>query len=52
MHIHKNGHNTSSSQLGITSLGTRVRGLMGMGLDHALSCVMCFVLNMLYDLCE
>ena len=28
------------------------RGLIGMGLDHALLCVVCFVLNMLCDLCE
>ena len=25
---------------------------MGMGLDHALLCVACFVLNMLYDMCD
>ena len=25
---------------------------MGMGLDHALLCVTCFVFNMLCDLCE
>ena len=24
---------------------------MGMGLDHALLCVVCFVLNMLCDMC-
>ena len=24
---------------------------MGMGLDHALLCVACFVFNMLYDMC-
>ena len=26
--------------------------LTGMGLDHALLCVMCFMLNMLCDMCE
>ena len=25
---------------------------MGMGLDHALLCVACFVLNMLCDMCD
>ena len=47
---------TSSSQLGIKSLGTRVPRDDIMGLDHALLCVACFVLNMLCDmygdLCE
>ena len=27
------------------------RGLIGMGLDHALLCVTCFLLNMLCDMC-
>ena len=27
------------------------RGLMGMGLDHALLCVACFFLNLLCDMC-
>ena len=30
----------------------KYRGLMGMGLDHALLYVACFVLNMLCDMCE
>ena len=47
MGIHKYGPNTSSSQLDIKSLGTRAR----MGLDHALLCVSCFVLDMLFDMC-
>ena len=54
MGIHKYGPYTSSSHLGIKSLGTRVPradGLMGMGLDHALLCVACFVFNMLCDMC-
>ena len=50
--IHKYGPDTSSSQLGIKSLGTRVPRNMCMGLDHALLCVTCFMLNMLCDLCE
>ena len=27
-------------------------GLTGMGLDHALWCVACFVLNMMCDMCD
>ena len=51
MGIHKYGPDTSSSQLSIKSLGTRVPRLMGMSLDHALLCVVCFVFNMICDMC-
>ena len=50
MGIHKYGPDTSSSQLGIKSLGARVPRADGMGLYHAFLCVTCFVLNILCDL--
>ena len=43
MCIHKYGHDISSSQLGIKSLGTRIPRTVGHGLDHCMGCIICFV---------
>ena len=44
MGIHKYGPNTSSSQLGIKSLGTQILRTVGHGFDHCMGCIICFVL--------
>ena len=49
MGIHKYSPDTSSSQLGIKSLGIVVPRVDGHGSRHALLCVVCFVLNILCD---
>ena len=43
MGIHKYGPDTSSSQLGIKSLGTRIPRTVRHGLDHCMGCIICFV---------
>ena len=43
MGIHKYGPDTSSSQLGIKSLGTRTPGTVGHGLNHYMGCIICFL---------
>ena len=51
MGIHKYGFDTSSYQLVIKSLGTRVPRADGHGSRSCLLCVACFVLNMLCCMC-
>ena len=41
--IYKYGPDTSSSQLDIMSLGTRIPRTVGHGLDHCKGCIICFV---------
>ena len=43
MGIHKYGPDTSSSQLDIKSLSTRIPRNVGHGLDHCMGCIICFV---------
>ena len=43
MGIHMYGPNTSSSQLDIKSLDTRIPRTIGHGLDHCMGCIICFV---------
>ena len=43
MGIHKYGPGTSSSQLYIKSLDTRIPRTVGHGLDHCMWCIICFV---------
>ena len=43
MCIHKYGLDTSSSQLDIKSLGTRIPRIVRHGLDHCMGCIICFV---------
>ena len=43
MGIHKYGPDTSSSQLGIKSLGIQIPRTVGHGLNHFMGCIMCFV---------
>ena len=52
MGIHKYGPDTSSSQLGIKSLGTRVSRADEHGSRSCIVLCYVFVLNMLCDLCE
>ena len=51
MGIHKYSPYTSSSQLGIKSLGTRVPRANGHRARSCILCVACFVLNMMCDMC-
>ena len=56
MGIHKYGPDTSSSQLDIKSLGTRIPKIVGHGSRSCIvvCCVLrvtCFVLSMLCDMC-
>ena len=43
MGIHKYGPDTSSSQLDIKSLGTRIPKTVGHELDHCMGCIICFM---------
>ena len=43
MGIHKYGLNTSSSQLDIKSLGTRIPRTVRHGLDYCMGCIICVV---------
>ena len=43
MGIHRYGPDTSSSQLDIKSLGTRIPRTVGHELDHCMRCIICFV---------
>ena len=49
--IHKYGPDTSSSQLGTKSLGTRIPKTVGRGLDHCIRCIICFVFKHAQCLC-
>ena len=47
MGIHKYGYNTSSSQLDIKSLSTRIPRTVGHGLDHCMGALYVLCSNML-----